>query len=254
MEKREFADRMGQRFGQLAVIGLSSITKYGKPRWSCYCSCGKKTTFQEEGLVQEFWDRCNLCALKHYATFNIPVDFSSTTPHKALRNTCYGAWYNMVNKCLSYAKTNKRYYRDQGITICERWRKFENFYKDMTPQPTGFCLSRIDKERSYSKENCRWMTDEESMIGRNLSWTARYESNKQESLFEDDNFLVDAPPATPTKEASMKSKLELAREAAELELSTSRAASLEATEKANQAMKRLEKIGALEKDMKDLGL
>jgi len=71
----------------------------------------------------------------------------------------YKKWEGMKRRCLNPNDNSYRSHGAKGITVCDEWMDFRNFYRDMAPSfKVGLSLDRIDGTKGYSKDNCRWAT------------------------------------------------------------------------------------------------
>ena len=63
----------------------------------------------------------------------------------------------MKARCKYDCCDSAKWYKDKGVDICEEWRTFENFYKDMG-EAHSLTLDRKNNDLGYSKTNCQWIS------------------------------------------------------------------------------------------------
>jgi hypothetical protein len=82
----------------------------------------------------------------------------------------YRAWSHMKERCNNPRQKHYYLYGGRGITVCDRWKVFSNFYKDMGLRPTNkHSLDRIDNNSGYSPDNCRWTNQLVQTVNRSFN-------------------------------------------------------------------------------------
>ena len=72
----------------------------------------------------------------------------------------------MMARCYQKNHCSFKNYGGRGITVCDRWHTFTNFYEDMGERPNGKEVDRIDNDGNYEPVNCRWVTRKENCQNR----------------------------------------------------------------------------------------
>ena len=83
-------------------------------------------------------------------------------------------YYNMLRRCHDPKNKGYKNYGARGITVCDEWRNDccifykwarDNGYKE------GLTIDRIDNNKGYSPDNCRWTTCKVQTVNRrNTRW------------------------------------------------------------------------------------
>ena len=143
-------DLVGTRVGRWAVETLAetSVTP-GKDKYTCRCDCGTVRELDRKTLQG---GQSQSCGCLHREVSAALCEASATHGHarQGARSAAYVAWAAMWSR----VRHDDRY--AGRVSVCEAWRDFPTFLRDMGEPPGGLTLDRIDGSGGYSKDNCRW--------------------------------------------------------------------------------------------------
>lgn len=152
-------DLTGEKFGRLTVLYRTKDHYYPNGRhdvqYLCKCDCGNEVVVLGIHLRSGHTLSCG--CLRSDKTRN------KMTKHGKTDTRIHCIWKNMKARCLNQNRKDYKLYGGRGITICDSWNSFENFYNWAISNgyKENLTLDRIDVNKGYSPDNCRWATQKE---------------------------------------------------------------------------------------------
>lgn len=168
-DMRKLVDRTGKRFGRLVVVRFAGFKCWPSgsraTMWECICDCGKIHITQH--LVGNRVAKSCGCLRLDNGKRLFKHGFWNKT-HPSYR--AYRSWRSMMERCQNARGPNYKRYGGRGITVCDRWRDFRNFWEDMGPTwRLGLTIERIDNNGNYEPSNCTWIPNSKQAGNRTTS-------------------------------------------------------------------------------------
>lgn len=144
-------DITGQKFGKWTV--LEHKEKRGQAHyWLCKCECGNTAIVRGGSLAQGTSKSCGCVGRQK--------TIERSTKHGGYGTRLYRIWDDMKARCYNHNSISYPNYGAKGITVCEEWKNFKTFmdwalangYNDK------LTIDRIDYNKGYTADNCRWIT------------------------------------------------------------------------------------------------
>lgn len=146
----------GTRVGRLVTLQDRGV---GDREIRCRCDCGTVLSVVATRLT-------NNRPLRSCGCIKLAQTIAMKARHGMAGTKIYNIWSDMVARCRRVTHPRYADYGGRGITVCDRWLDFVNFYADMGERPEGRSLDRANNDLGYSPENCRWATGVEQRANR----------------------------------------------------------------------------------------
>ena len=161
-------DISGKRFGRLTAIKYIGKSKGKQTLWECKCDCGNIAIAHHQNLKSGHTSSCGC--------YNSEVASEREKEHGQSGTRLYNIWHDMIYRCYNGNHRSYKDYGGKGIIVCNEWKDdfeafrnwaIENGYKE------NLSIDRIDSDKNYCPENCRWATDiqQANNTSRNLIFT-----------------------------------------------------------------------------------
>ena len=152
--RRKSREQLSGRFGIIDVVGFVGVFHGGRAaKYKIRCDCGVEKEMWERSITHS---RTGSCGCLAGAAIS-----SAKTTHGMTNSSEFKIWVAMIVRCTKRNAVNYADYGGRGISVCDRWMVFANFYADVGARPSlKHSLDRFpNNDGNYEPGNCRWATD-----------------------------------------------------------------------------------------------
>jgi hypothetical protein len=145
-------DLRGKKSGNLYALSPTDQRDGSRILWDTVClKCGRHRLVAAQLFAARYVRSCQDCSNAR----------KGPRKHGKSNGPEWIVWRAMKARCDNPRNISYRRYGAKGVTICDRWRDFENFLADVGPRPPGTKLGRRGNIGNYTPETAYWQTREQ---------------------------------------------------------------------------------------------
>ena len=101
--------------------------------------------------------------------------------HRISDTRLYDIYYNMMTRCYNPKHNRYKDYHDRGIDVCDEWRNDNTTFFEWSMNngyADNLTIDRIDNNKGYSPDNCRWTTTSEQNYNTRRNFLLEYQPDE----------------------------------------------------------------------------